>query len=149
MFLNNQKIVAVGPYLSCQHHPHIQSFLIVLDIRGLQLLKKTWRCPNEGEDKTNWIIDTEVVIFIFFWCLNKKSHKRKIYTFKKLGRVIYESCYEMEGLIMAFNGKTNYKSLQPCIMANPTYMYPLSFEYTNILKEELATKNCNYEYLQK
>ena len=62
MFLNNEKVVAVGPYLSCMHHPHIQSFFIVVDIRGLEVLKSTWRCPNHNEDKTHWIIDTEVVL---------------------------------------------------------------------------------------
>ena len=55
----------------------------------------------------------------------------------------------MEGLIMAFKGKTNYKSLQPCIMANPTYMYPLNFEYTSLLKEALESKIGINKYIQK
>ena len=29
------------------------------------------------------------------------------------------------------------------------YMYPLNFEYTNILKDELITKNCNSEFIEK
>ena len=64
-FEKNERLVAVGPYLSCQQHPHIQSFFIVLDIRGLEILKKTWRCQTKDEDKGFWITDTEVVSLIY------------------------------------------------------------------------------------
>lgn len=60
-FENNERLVAVGPYLSCQHHPHIQSFFIAVDKRGLNILKKAWRCQLNDEDRDFWIADTEVV----------------------------------------------------------------------------------------
>ena len=62
MFFKNKRLVAAGPYLSCEQHPHIQSFFIALDKRGLKILKKTWRCQNEDENKEMWISDTEVVL---------------------------------------------------------------------------------------
>ena len=68
MFFNNPKLAAVGPYFSCMHHPHIQSFFIVVDIRGLKLFKETWRCPQKNENRDNWIIDTEVVCIKFLHC---------------------------------------------------------------------------------
>ena len=51
----------MGPYISCEHNKHIQSFAIVLDWRGLDVLEKTWRCPCENECRLEWILDTEVV----------------------------------------------------------------------------------------
>ncbi len=56
-------LVAVGPYMSCEFGKHIQSFFVGLDRRSLEIMEKTWRCPNLKEDRMSWIIDTEVVIF--------------------------------------------------------------------------------------
>ena len=67
-FEKNERLVAVGPYLSCQQHPHIQSFFIAVEKRGLDILKKIWRCQLNDEDRGFWISDTEVVsIFLFFF----------------------------------------------------------------------------------
>ena len=69
MFEANFNLVAAGPYLSCEQHPHIQCFTLVLDHRGLQILKKTWRCLNEKTNETRyeWINRTEVVN-IYVYC---------------------------------------------------------------------------------
>ena len=61
MFDKNERVVAVGPYMNCEIHPHIQSFFIALDNRGIEVLKDTWRCQKFYEDKTDWILNTEVV----------------------------------------------------------------------------------------
>ena len=66
-FENNERLVAVGPYLSCQQHPHIQSFFIAVDKRGLDILKKTWRCQLKDENRDFWITDTEVVSFLIIF----------------------------------------------------------------------------------
>lgn len=63
--------------------------------------------------------------------------------------MIYESCYEMQGLLVAFKGKSNYKALQPCIETNPTYMYPISQKIVKILSENIRTKKCSSDYNQK
>jgi hypothetical protein len=64
MFHTYENTVAVGPYMSCEYSPHIQSFFIVVDRRGLEYVKGIWRCPNLEEIQNNrvsWIVDTEVV----------------------------------------------------------------------------------------
>jgi hypothetical protein len=68
MFEAHDNTVAVGPYMSCEGSPHIQSFLIVVDRRGLQFMKEVWRCPRLDEIESKrmlWIYDTEVVSSIF------------------------------------------------------------------------------------
>lgn len=65
MFERNKNLVACGPYISCEQHPHIQSFMIVLDHRGLDILSKTWRCKLNSETKLEWVNRTEVVIMKF------------------------------------------------------------------------------------
>jgi hypothetical protein len=40
-FLLNPKLAATGPYLSTEFHPHIQSFFVALDVRGLNILENT------------------------------------------------------------------------------------------------------------
>ena len=62
-FSLNPKLVATGPYLSTEYHPHIQSFFVVVDHRGLKILDAIWRCQVEDNDM-HWIINTELVIFI-------------------------------------------------------------------------------------
>ena len=64
LFRLNSKLVATGPYLSTEFHPHIQSFFIVLDLRGLEILESTWRCRVE-KSVLEWIINTEVVKLFF------------------------------------------------------------------------------------
>ena len=61
VFKSNPKVAATGPYLSVEQHPHIQSFLIALNRIGLEIMESTWRCPVLGEDKYEWIRNTEVV----------------------------------------------------------------------------------------
>ena len=60
-FMLNPKLAATGPYLSTEFHPHIQSFFIALDMRGLDILESTWRCRKDNEPEMEWIINTEVV----------------------------------------------------------------------------------------
>ena len=60
-FMLNPKLAATGPYLSTEFHPHIQSFFIALDMRGLNILESTWRCRKDKEAEMEWIINTEVV----------------------------------------------------------------------------------------
>ena len=60
-FMLNPKLAATGPYLSNEFHPHIQSFFIALDMRGLDILESTWRCRKDKEGELKWIINTEVV----------------------------------------------------------------------------------------
>jgi hypothetical protein len=65
MFERFENTVIVGPYMSCEKAPHIQSFLIAADRRGLQLIKEVWRCPRLDEKRILWIYDTEVVSTLF------------------------------------------------------------------------------------
>ena len=66
MFQRNKNLVACGPYVSCEKHPHIQSFMIVLDHRGLDILSQTWRCKLESETRSEWVDRTEVVVKSLF-----------------------------------------------------------------------------------
>lgn len=63
--------------------------------------------------------------------------------------MIYESCYEMQGLLVAFKGKSNYKALQPCIETNPTYMYPIGHKIVTILSKNYTGKKCSLEFIEK
>ena len=65
LFKNDGNIVAIGPYISCEYSKHIQSFMIALDRRGVDVLENTWRCPCINEDRGDWIKDTEVVSVVF------------------------------------------------------------------------------------
>ena len=47
--------------MSCEHAPHIQSFMIVFNKKGLEIMKNVWRCPYANEDRNAWILETEVV----------------------------------------------------------------------------------------
>ena len=60
-FSLNPKLAATGPYLSTEFFPHIQSFFIALDSRGLSILKAAWRCQRSNETELEWIVGTEVV----------------------------------------------------------------------------------------
>ena len=68
---------------------------------------------------------------------------------KKFGKKIFESCYEMRGLIMALNQRTTYKDLQPCIETNPTHMYPISHKIANSLMSEQKIGKCSHEFIEK
>ena len=50
---------------------------------------------------------------------------------------------------MAFNHRTTYKDLQPCIETNPTHMYPLSHEMVNSLMREQKNGKCSQEFTEK
>ena len=52
---------AVGPYVSFENGPHIQSFALSVDRRGFNVLYEIFRCPYPNEDRSHWIKDTEVV----------------------------------------------------------------------------------------
>lgn len=56
----NNTIVA-GPNINCELYPHVQSFFIVFNIVGLDLMLDTFRCINLGESKFHWVLNTEVV----------------------------------------------------------------------------------------
>ena len=62
IFEHNANLTAIGPYISCEFNKHIQSFMIALDRRSVNLLEKTWLCPYVYENRMAWIKDTEVVI---------------------------------------------------------------------------------------
>ena len=62
IFEHNANVTAIGPYISCEFNKHIQSFMLALDKRSVDLLEKTWRCPYVDETRYKWIVDTEVVI---------------------------------------------------------------------------------------
>lgn len=57
----NPNTVTVGPNLNCQYTYHIQSFFIVFNQIGLDIMLSTWRCKYENETKINWVVNTEVV----------------------------------------------------------------------------------------
>lgn len=58
------KTAAVGPYLNCEFHPHIQSFFMVYNQNGLEILLNTLYCRTPTEtDRLQYIINTEVVCF--------------------------------------------------------------------------------------
>ena len=61
IFENYPKTAVAGPYFSCETNPHIQSFMLAIDKRGLFFMKQVFRCPNQNEEKTSWIYDTECV----------------------------------------------------------------------------------------
>jgi hypothetical protein len=104
--------VAFGPYLSCEFGPHIQSFMIGLDRRGLAIMKQVYRCPVGEEAKSgrmNWIIDTEV----------------------RLGKSILEAGYEMRSLLSIYAGMDGSKEgikKSNCVQWNPTKDYPISVD---------------------
>ena len=62
IFEHKLDVTAIGPYISCEKGKHIQSFMLALDRRSVDLMEKTWRCPDPNEDRIQWILDTEVVI---------------------------------------------------------------------------------------
>ena len=64
IFEQKPNVTAIGPYISCEFSKHIQSFMIALDRRSVNLLEKTWRCPGPNEKRITWIKDTEVVIYL-------------------------------------------------------------------------------------
>jgi hypothetical protein len=64
MFETNNKLAACGPYVSCEKHPHIQAFMVVLNKQGFNILSKTWRCKSDDETRIEWIERTEIVIKI-------------------------------------------------------------------------------------
>jgi hypothetical protein len=113
MFNQYTKTVAIGPYLSCEFHTHIQSFALALDKRGLALLKRTFRCPRADKDFTRlaWIIDTEV----------------------RLGRTIVLAGLEMRSLLLSSRVVTaaggHDSSNSTCPDFNPTREYPVSADY--------------------
>lgn len=99
--------VAIGPYLSCEFAPHIQSFMIAVDRRGLSVLRTVYRCPYANEDKSRWVPDIEV----------------------KLGTRFLEAGYEMRSLLAIYSGAgaaTEHINSASCVLTNPTYGYPIS-----------------------
>ena len=64
MFQTNKYLAACGPYVSCEKHPHIQAFMVVLNKQGFNILSKTWRCKSNDETRIEWIERTEIVIKI-------------------------------------------------------------------------------------
>ena len=67
----NKNLAATGPYLSTESGPHVQSFFIALDHKGLDILDRLWRCPIKSEYIVHWILINEVVCapiyyFIYF-----------------------------------------------------------------------------------
>lgn len=57
---------AMGPFMSCEQSLHIQSFMILFDKRAYALMRMVWRCPYPGEDKSEWVSNTEVVSKVDF-----------------------------------------------------------------------------------
>lgn len=61
IFERHPKTVMAGPYLSCEISYHIQSFFVVFNLKGLNIATQVWKCQDPGEDKSNWIRNTEIV----------------------------------------------------------------------------------------
>lgn len=55
--------VAVGPFLACRPRIHLQSFLLCVNRRGLDILNNVFRCRKPDEDWYDWIQQTEVVCY--------------------------------------------------------------------------------------
>ena len=55
-------MVCAGPYLSLETNPHIQSFMMAVDHRGLGIMESTFECLNEGQDRLEWILNTDTEI---------------------------------------------------------------------------------------
>ena len=55
----------------------------------------------------------------------------------------------MQGLLMAFNGKTSFDDLQPCIETNPTKKYPISHKMVRYLKEYFKKKRVKLEFIER
>jgi hypothetical protein len=106
MFEKYNKTTAVGPYLSCLFNPHIQSFMLSVDKRGLAVLNNVFRCPGINEkDRFAWIIDTEV----------------------RLGKVMLNAGYEIRGFLLNSAGGSKDKIQKSmCPNSNPTKNYPIS-----------------------
>lgn len=117
LFAKYKNTTAIGPYLSCAHTPHIQSFMITVDRRGLTFLKQIYRCPLGTEKRINWIVATEV----------------------RLGRELLSAGYELRSLLAAYPGgggsKRDFESSIYCLHVgfNPTLAYPVSQTYKNDL----------------
>jgi hypothetical protein len=109
LFAKFKYAAAVGPYLNCEFHPHIQSMVLALDKRGFAIMKEVFRCPvrEQNETKRAWILATEV----------------------ELGRRIIESGYELRTLMSVYNFREKMKSghnLSECFGINPFRRYPMS-----------------------
>jgi hypothetical protein len=121
MFEAYNKTAAVGPYLSCEFTPHIQSSLLVVDERGLASLKSVFTCPHiKYRTRLDWIIDTEV----------------------RLGKVILDSGYEMRGLMANRVVASSLHSVNSstCASINPTKFYPISRDYKSFIYNHHARK---------
>ena len=55
----------------------------------------------------------------------------------------------MQGLLLAFNGKTSFDDLQPCIETNPTKKYPISKKIAKYLLEHFRKKNVDQEFRER
>lgn len=65
--LMDETVSLVGPYLNCEIAPHIQSFALLIDSKGLEIAEKTWYCPSKKVRsdmgaRIKWVADTEVAL---------------------------------------------------------------------------------------
>lgn len=129
--------------MSCQLHPHIQSFFIVTELRGLDIIKKIWRCRDMSElddkKRQNWIDDTEV----------------------KLGKTTHDLGYEMRSLLAIYDGigsLDDYMKKKCHRGINPTTVYPFTDDdlKDTILKDAQVAQTewqmrytCSSQYINK
>ena len=112
IFEHNANVTAIGPYLSCQYNKHIQSFLIALDRRSVDLLEKTWRCPYKNETRDKWIMDTEVVSkqVIFGPSVRLSINFRKIdITYFYITSILCQYCSSTPQIPIIINKKMIYR----------------------------------------
>jgi hypothetical protein len=109
MFVKYNKTTAIGPYISCELNPHIQSFMIAVDKRALPLLKYAYRCPRVTDlTRRHWITDTEV----------------------RLGKMIVDAGFELRSLlVIGVIGNKRPVDKFICASFNPTWNYPISMNY--------------------
>ena len=65
--------------MSCEFGYHIQSFMFVVDKRGLDVMTETFYCLALNKDRLEWIIDTEVVSIVMMF-KNYSNLKKKSFS---------------------------------------------------------------------
>ena len=85
IFENHPKTAVAGPYFSCYDNiqsftsPHIQSFMMAVDKRGLFFMKKIFRCQKLNETKFSWICHTEIVCIYLLFYFEAENRRQSLY----------------------------------------------------------------------
>lgn len=65
-FAEDPNVAAVGPSIACQPQaPHLQTYVVAMDPRGLRVANETWFCPAQNVrsnfgHRMEWIFKTEI-----------------------------------------------------------------------------------------